>query len=93
MPGSTATEGEEAPPAVDAVVASMEAAGLGVHKTILHGSHVAGAIADAATGSEVDLIAMSSHAARGIDRLALGTVTMNVVSMASCPVLVSHMGG
>ena len=87
-----ANDGAETPPAVDAVAARIEAAGIEVEKTVLHGSHAAGAIADAATGSEADLIAMSSHAARGIDRLALGTVTMNVVNMAPCPVLVSRIG-
>jgi nucleotide-binding universal stress UspA family protein len=87
-----AGDAAEAPPAIDAIVASFEAAGIRVEKTILHGSHAAGALADAATGSEADLIAMSSHAARGIDRLALGTVTMSVVSTAPCPVLVSRIG-
>jgi nucleotide-binding universal stress UspA family protein len=81
-----------APPAVDTIVARIEAEGVRVDATILHGSHAAGAIADAAIASEADVIAMSSHAARGIDRLALGTVTMNVVNMAPCPVLVSHIG-
>lgn len=87
-------DGEQAgaPPAVDAIVTRIEAEGIRVEKTILHGSHAAGAIADAAIENEVELIAMSSHAARGIDRLALGTVTMNVVNMAPCPVLVSHIG-
>lgn len=88
-----ATEGTDPPPAVDSIAARIEAAGIGVNTTILHGSHPAGEIADAAVGSEVDLIAMSSHAARGIDRLALGTVTMSVVNMAPCPVLVSRIGG
>jgi len=87
-----AEEGADVPEAVDAIAARIESAGIAVEKTILRGSHAAGEIADAATGSEADLIAMSSHAARGIDRLALGTVTMSVVNMAPCPVLVSRIG-
>ena len=87
-----ADESAETPPTVDAIVTRIEAEGIRVEKTILHGSHAAGAIADAAIENEVELITMSSHAARGIDRLALGTVTMSVVNMAPCPVLVSHIG-
>ena len=54
----------------------------------LHSAHAAQAITDFAEEKKATLIAMSTHGATGLRRVALGSVTMAVVHSAPCPVLV-----
>ena len=80
----------EPPDAVlDAIVEQFDARRLSAYKSIVRSSFAAGALADLGDSLDVDLIAMSSHARTGAGRVALGSVTMGVVSMAHCPVLVT----
>jgi nucleotide-binding universal stress UspA family protein len=46
------------------------------------------AILDAAASSDCDLIVLGSHGRTGLDRLLMGSVSQQVVTHASCPVLV-----
>jgi nucleotide-binding universal stress UspA family protein len=59
-----------------------------VQHEVLHDSNVARAIADFAEEQKATMIAMSTHGATGLRRVALGSVSMAVVHRASCPVLV-----
>lgn len=59
-----------------------------VQHDVLHDSSVARAIADFADEHHATMIAMSTHGATGLRRVALGSVSMAVVHRASCPVLV-----
>lgn len=55
---------------------------------VLRSSFTAGALADHAAALPATLVAMASHGRTGFARLALGSVTTGVVSLARCPVLV-----
>ena len=57
---------------------------------VLHHSHPARAITEFAADNSASLIAMATHGAGGVRRLALGSVTMSVVHHALCPVLVDR---
>jgi nucleotide-binding universal stress UspA family protein len=61
-----------------------------VHATLLSNAYVAGALADFADDIPAALIAMSSYGRTGLARIALGSVTMGVLHLASCPLLVTH---
>jgi len=63
-----------------------------VNFDVLHGRRPADSIVDYATRVGAGLIAMSTHAHRGLRRLALGSVAMSVVHEARCPVLVVQPG-
>jgi nucleotide-binding universal stress UspA family protein len=65
-----------------------EQIGRAVQHEALHSAHPARAIAAFAEDQKATLIAMSTHGASGIRRVALGSVTMAVVHCAPCPVLV-----
>ena len=58
--------------------------------TIIRNSYPAGALADYADALPAALLGMNSHARSGIPRFALGSVTMGVLHLASCPLLVTH---
>jgi nucleotide-binding universal stress UspA family protein len=75
---------------IDAIVRRIEGNGLHARRAMVRGSYIAGAIADAAIGADADLIAMQTHGRDGLERVALGSVTMGVVTMAPCPVLVTR---
>ena len=55
---------------------------------VLHSTHPAHELADLADRSPVDLLVMATHGRSGWSRLTLGSVAMNVVHRARCPVLV-----
>jgi nucleotide-binding universal stress UspA family protein len=78
---------------LDEMLATMtrrvEADGLRAHWRVVRSSHPAGALADLAVDHHTGLITMTSHARIGAARLALGSVTMGTVGLASCPVLVA----
>jgi nucleotide-binding universal stress UspA family protein len=54
---------------------------------VLHSNHPAHELADLALRSPVDLLVMATHGRSGWSRLTLGSVAMNVVHRATCPVL------
>ena len=57
---------------------------------VLHGQHPANAIVDYAERYGGSLIAMSTHGRSGPSRIALGSVAMDVVRHARCPVLLGR---
>jgi nucleotide-binding universal stress UspA family protein len=59
-----------------------------VQHDALHSSHTSAAVARFASDEKASLIAMSTHGATGLRRVALGSVAMAVVHCAPCPVLV-----
>jgi nucleotide-binding universal stress UspA family protein len=77
----------------DALLASMVAEFGGrdpSEATLIRSSYPAGALADYADELPAALLGMNSHARAGFPRLALGSVTMGVLHLASCPLLVTH---
>ncbi len=79
-------------PAVD-VVESSHVAGvaetlpLEVNWDVLHARHPADAIVDLAHGWPVGLLALATHGCSGWSRVTMGSVAMQVVHRAPCPVL------
>ena len=63
------------------------AAGQEIDYLVLHAKHPGPAIAQHANEEGAALIAMATHARTGLRRLTLGSVTAEVVSHATCPVL------
>ena len=61
--------------------------------TMVRSNYPAGAIADLAAELPAALIGLNCHGRTGLARFALGSVTMGVVHLASCPVLVTHREG
>ena len=59
-----------------------------VQHEVPHATSAARAIASFADQKKATMIAMSTHGATGLRRVALGSVTMAVVHRATCPVLV-----
>ena len=59
-----------------------------VQHEVLHAASAARAISAFAEEKKATVIAMSTHGATGLRRVALGSVTMAVVHRAHCPVLV-----
>lgn len=55
---------------------------------VLHGRDVAGAIVDHAAEAGASAIAMTTHGRTGLPRVVLGSVAMEVVHRAPCPVLI-----
>jgi len=60
--------------------------------TMIRSNYVAGALADYADELPAALVGMNCHARTGLARFALGSVTMGVLQLASCPLLVTHHG-
>ena len=63
-------------------------AGLEVEWDVLHGRHVADALARWATEHDAGLLVASSHGRSGLQRMRLGSVTARLIHEATCPVLV-----
>ncbi|MGH1488930.1 MAG: universal stress protein [Acidimicrobiales bacterium] len=61
-----------------------------VNYDVLHGPDPAEAIADYANHHGASAIAMATHVRSGISRLTHGSVAMDVVSKAHCPVLIDR---
>lgn len=70
--------------------AAEQADGMGLHCQTRHisGRHPAEAILKAAQDEGCDLIVMSTHAWRGLDRVVLGSEAMEVLSRTQIPVLI-----
>ena len=58
--------------------------------TMIRSRYVAGALADYADELPAALVGMNCHARTGLARFALGSVTMAVLHLVSCPLLVTH---
>jgi nucleotide-binding universal stress UspA family protein len=58
--------------------------------TMIRSRYVAGALADYADELPAALVGMNCHARSGLARFALGSVTMAVLHLVSCPLLVAH---
>ena len=64
------------------------------HDVMLSNRFASGALADLADTEPAALVAMSrARAAGGLSRVALGSVTMGLVHLVSCPVVVRHADG
>ena len=77
----------------DALAAAVEVArarGLKVERTRERDAYFSGRLADVAGERNAAMIAMTTHARTGIERVAIGSVTMGSVGAAPCPVLVGH---
>ena len=57
---------------------------------VLHGNHPGKAIADFAESIGASLIVASTHGRTGLARLTLGSVAMEIVRHAPCPVVLSR---
>jgi nucleotide-binding universal stress UspA family protein len=75
---------------LDPVVERVQARGLTAHPLVVRSSYPAGALLDVVESTPAALVAMSSHGRTGYARVAVGSVTMAVVSGARCPVLVTR---
>jgi nucleotide-binding universal stress UspA family protein len=75
---------------VDEVAQLARAAGVPVETATSCSMQPAEDIVHAATGHGCDLIFMASHGRRGLSRLLAGSVTQNVLAIATIPVLVLH---
>jgi nucleotide-binding universal stress UspA family protein len=72
---------------LDAIVERLRPELPGVKACAAWSSHPAGEILRLADSLAASLIAMGTHGRRGMARVALGSVTMEVVHRARCPVL------
>jgi nucleotide-binding universal stress UspA family protein len=71
---------------------SRSADGLRVQRHQRRGISVAPVILEQAGEIDADLIVMSTHGRRGLENMLLGSVTEEVVRLASCPVLTIRIG-
>jgi nucleotide-binding universal stress UspA family protein len=58
--------------------------------TMIRSSSPAAALADYAEELPAALVAMNCHGRSGLGRFALGSTTMSVLQLASCPLVVTH---
>jgi nucleotide-binding universal stress UspA family protein len=79
--------------ALEQAVNLVRGHGVAVGRTLLNDAHFSGALADFATMRNAAMIAMTSRARTGMERVGLGSVTMGVVGCSPCPVLVGHTSG
>jgi nucleotide-binding universal stress UspA family protein len=77
---------EEAKAYLSARQAELQAQGFNVH-IVLGDTVPAQAIVNTALTEDIDLIVMATHGRRGLARLLFGSIADEVVSFASCPVL------
>lgn len=73
---------------LDDVADRLRASGLAVATKVIVGLGVAGTVLDQLEQGKIDFIAMTTHGARGLRRLLLGSVADKVVRGAGKPVLV-----
>ena len=71
----------------------LEKGGITTGYDVLHDAHPARAIVRFARGLPNPIIAMATHGRTGLSRIAMGSVAMDVVRHANCPVLVSRPSG
>ncbi|HSE84215.1 MAG TPA: universal stress protein [Thermodesulfobacteriota bacterium] len=73
---------------VEDIKAKYNTSGLEINAEVVQAINPSVAIADYASGNDVDLIVINTHARKGIRRLFLGSVTEQIIREADCPVLV-----
>jgi nucleotide-binding universal stress UspA family protein len=78
---------------LDSVAARVEAAGMPVNIAVVLDPDPARAIMRFATGSGVDLIAISTHARGGVARMLLGSVADKIVRGSTIPTLLARPRG
>ena len=78
----------EANEAIGAARQVFEARGMFVKGSVVEGHSVYQTLLKAAETLNADLVVMGSHGRRGLEKLALGSVTAQVLSHAHLPVLV-----
>ena len=61
-----------------------------IEPCMIRSGYPAGALADFADELPAAIVAINSRSRRGFARVALGSVTMGVLQLASCPLLVTH---
>lgn len=83
--GAATLEAEEA---LKATRELFEAQGMTIATSLVEGHAVYRGILETAEKIKADLIVMSSHNRRGLDKLLLGSVTSQVLSHTQLPVLV-----
>lgn len=82
-------DGDDPQPALDAAAAKLEAdIERPVSSLAIQGINAAEAVVARAKSSGAALIAMTTHGRTGLPRVVMGSITMDVVHNASCPVLV-----
>ena len=76
-------------------IAEQMSASLGrpVNFDTLHGRDAAKAVADYAKDSDTGLIVAATHGRSGFDRLTEGSIAMNIVHYAPCPVVLIRAAG
>ena len=79
---------DEANEAIGAATKIFEMRGIGVKGSVVQGHSVYQSILDTAELVNADLVVMSSHGRRGIEKLILGSVTAQVLAHAHLSVLV-----
>ena len=82
------TAAEDLGRAADGAAAYLREQGIDVTITSVIGVEAAQAITDYADSLPAAIIAMATHGRSGLARTALGSTTMKVTHLASCPVLV-----
>ncbi len=73
---------------LDQIIAGMPALQALEPKTVVAYAGAVDLISDVARDEKIDLILVGSHGARGLERLALGSVAESVLRHAICPVLI-----
>jgi nucleotide-binding universal stress UspA family protein len=78
----------EAGEAIKAARQAFDAGGIEVNASVVEGHAIYRGILDTAASVGADLLVMGSHGRRGLEKLVLGSVTSQVLSHATIPVLV-----
>ena len=83
--GAATTEGNEA---LKGAAEVLEAAGVSVNTSIIECHAIYRGILETASSVGADLIVMGSHGRRGLEKLVLGSVAVQVLAHAHLPILV-----
>lgn len=81
---------EEAQKYLNSVAARVAERGFTVHTRVVIDEEPAAGILLEAQGRHVDLIALETHARRGLPRILLGSVADKIVRVGTVPVLLNH---
>ena len=73
---------------VEGIKVQYNASGLEINAEVVQAMNPSVAIVDYASGKDIDLIVINTHARKGMRRLFLGSVTEQIIREANCPVLV-----
>jgi nucleotide-binding universal stress UspA family protein len=73
---------------VEDIKVKYNTSGLEINAEVVQAISPSVAIVDYASGKDVDLIVINTHARKGMRRLFLGSVTEQIIKESNCPVLV-----